>query len=128
MNFFKKPYTLRRFYAPKYVKGYSTIPYSDRTVLMDVQTLSDDIITTPDGSRAVERLKVFCDTEILVEDTEKEQKADRIYFQEKWFDCRSSRLSDNTILRHYTATFVEVLDNEPGPDKGVDMEHEPKSD
>lgn len=128
MNFFKKPYTLRRFSPPKYVKGYSTIPYNDRTVLMDVQTLSDDIITTPDGSRAVKRLKVFCDSEILVEDTDKGQKADRIYFQGKWFDCRSSRLSDNTILRHYTATFVEILDNEPGPDKEVSGRYEPKSD
>ena len=128
MNFFKKPYTLRRFSPPRYVKGYSTIPYNDRTVLMDVQTLSDDIITTPDGSRAVKRLKVFCDSEILVEDTDKGQKADRIYFQGKWFDCRSSRLSDNTILRHYTATFVEILDNEPGTDKEVSGRYEPKSD
>lgn len=126
MNFFKRPHTLRRFSAPKYVQGYSSIPYKDRTVLMDVQTLSDDIITTPDGSVSVKRLKVFCDTVILVEDTERKQKADRVYFQGKWFECKSSRLSENTILRHYTATFVEVLDNEPGPKKEEVTEHEPK--
>lgn len=127
MNFFKKPYTIRRFLHPIFVKGYSSIPYMDLTVPGDVQTLSDDIITTPDGTVSVKRLKVFCDEEIQVEDTEKQQKADRLYYHGKWFECKSSRLSENTSLKHYTATFTELLDSEPGPEANQELEgnHEP---
>ena len=77
---------------------------------MDVQTLQDDVITTPDGSRSVQRLKVFCDSKIIVEDEGNQQKADRLWFQDKWFECMSSRLSENTPLKHWTATFVECFD------------------
>ena len=115
MNFFRRPYTLRRYREPKIVRGYSSIPYENLTLPMDVQTMGDAVITDGDGSRSVQRLKVFCDDEILVENTLEKQKADRLWFQGKWFECRSSRLSENTPLRHWTATFVECLDPEVGP-------------
>lgn len=118
MNFFKKPRILRRYFEPIIVKGYSSIPYEDLKVLMDVQTESDDSITTVDGTVSVQKLKVFCDSPILIEDDEKKQKADRLWFQNKWFECKSCRLSENTPLRHYTATFIQVLDNERGPETG----------
>ena len=113
MNFLKRPHTLRRYSEPVYVKGYSSIPYEDLTLPMDVQTLEDVVITTPDGSKSVQKLKVFCDSEILVESEAKQQKADRLWFQNKWFECKSCKLSENTPLRHYTATFIECLDQEP---------------
>ena len=113
MNFLKKPHKIRRYSEPVYVKGYSSIPYEDLTLLMDVQTLEDVVITTPDGSKSVQKLKVFCDSEIFVESEAKQQKADRLWFQNKWFECKSCRLSENTPLRHYTATFIECLDQEP---------------
>lgn len=115
MNFLKKPHVIRRYSKPIIVKGYSSIPYEDLTLPMDVQTLEDVVMTTSDGSRSVQRLKVFCDSIILVENRDKQQKADRLWFQDTWFECKSSRLSENTPLRHWTATFVECLDNEPGP-------------
>lgn len=115
MNFFKQPYPLRRYLKPQIVRGYSSIPYEDLTLPMDIQTLSNEVITTPDGSKSVQRLKVFCDQQILAEDEHNQQKADRVWFQGKWFTCRSSRLSENTPLRHWTAEFVECLDAEPGP-------------
>ena len=118
MNYLKKAHTLRRFSKPKIVKGYSSIPYADKTLPMDVQTMEDKVITTPDGNKSVQRLKVFCDSEILVESEANQQKADRLWFQGKWFECKSSRLSENTPLRHYTATFVECLDYEPRHDGG----------
>lgn len=113
MNFFKKPHTIRRYSEPVFVKGYSSIPYKDLMFPMDVQTLEDVVVTTPDGSKSVQKLKVFCDSEILVESESKQQKADRLWFQNKWFECKSCRLSENTPLRHYTATFIECLDQEP---------------
>lgn len=115
MNFLKRKHILRRYKAPVYVQGYSTIPYEDMTLPMDIQTTEDMILTTDDGSRAVQRLKVFCDSQILVEDEHKQQKADRVWFQGKWFECKSSRLSENTPLRHWTATFVQCLDHEDCP-------------
>lgn len=115
MNFLKRPYVLRRYSEPKIIKGYSSIPYKDLTLPMDVQTLEDTVMTTSDGTKSIQRLKVFCDSIILVENESKQQKADRLWFQETWFECKSSRLSDNTPLRHWTATFVECLDQEEGP-------------
>lgn len=115
MNFLKRPHVLRRYSKPQIIKGYSSIPYEDITLPMDVQTLEDAIITAPDGNESVQRLKAFCDSIILVEDDTNQQKADRLWFQGKWFECKSSRLSENTPLRHWTATFVECLDAEPGP-------------
>lgn len=115
MNFFRKPYSFRRYSEPQIIRGYHSIPYEDLTLPADVQTMENVVITTPDGSESVQRLKVFCDEEILVENTARKQKADRLWFQGKWFECRSSRLSENTPLRHYTATFVECLDQEAGP-------------
>lgn len=115
MNFLKKEKWIRRYSQPTIVRGYLSIPYADITLPMDVQTLEDVVITTEDGSKSIQKLKVFCDSEILVENEAKQQKADRLWFQEKWFECKSSRLSENTPLKHYTATFIECLDQEPGP-------------
>lgn len=120
MNFLKKPHTIRRYSKPIFVRGYSSIPHSDSTLPMDVQTLDDVVITTSDGSKSIQRLKVFCDSEILVENEVNQQKADRLWFQEKWFECKSCRLSENTPLRHYTATFVECLDQEPAREGGYE--------
>lgn len=72
------------------------------------------------GSESVQRLKVFCDAELFTESEHRRRKADRLWFQNKWFDCQSSRLSENTPLRHWTATFVECLDQEDPPTLGTE--------
>ncbi len=125
MIFFKRPHLLRRYLEPTFVRGYSTIPYTDIIFLMDVQTLEDEVITTSDGSKSVQRLKVFCDDIILVESEAKRQKADRLWFQDTWFECKSSRYSGNTSLKHWTAIFVECLDQEPPPNM-IESEGEEK--
>ncbi len=127
MNFLKRSHMIRRYFKPVFVKGYSSIPYEDLTFPMDVQTLEDVVITTPDGSKSVQKLKVFCDSEILVESEAEQQKADRLWFQNKWFECKSCRLSENTPLRHYTATFIECLDQEPLDGTGESEEVEDES-
>lgn len=120
MNFFKKPKLIRRYLEPVNVRGYISIPFKNLTLLMDVQTLKDEVITTPDGEKSVQMLKVFCDEELLVENVSRKQKADRLWFQNKWFACRSCRLSENTPLIHYTATFAELLDCDEAPDHECD--------
>lgn len=120
MNFFKRKRTIRRYSEPKEYEGYITIPYGDLELPMDVQTLECVSVTTEDGTKSVQRLKAFCDFPILTENRDTQQKADRLWFQDKWFDCTSCRLSENTPLRHYTATFVELLDQEPAPSKDTE--------
>ena len=115
MNFLKRNYVLRRYLEPTITEGYFSIPYKDSTLPIDIQTLQDTVETTPEGRRSIQNLKVFCDFEIYVEDEEKKRKADRVWFQGKWFECQSSRLSENTPLRHWTATFIQCLDAEEGP-------------
>lgn len=120
MNFLKTPHKIRRYAKPQFRNGYACIPYDDFTLPMDIQTMEDSVETTQDGRASVQRLKVFCDHEILVEDDANGQKADRVWFQGKWFECQSSRLSENTPLRHWTATFVQCLDAEDGPSEEAD--------
>ena len=52
---------------------------------MDIQTLENKVDTTPDGRDSIQRLKVFCDLEILAEDQSKQQKDDRVFCQGKCF-------------------------------------------
>lgn len=116
MVFFKKPYILRRYSRPVYTKGHASVTYQDMQFLMDVQTEEDTVKMGEDGAKSAQKLKVFCDSPLLVEDAGRQQKADRLLFQGKWFACQNSRLSENTILRHYTAAFTECPDQEELPE------------
>ncbi|MCI8627730.1 MAG: hypothetical protein HFI40_15910 [Lachnospiraceae bacterium] len=115
MVFFKRPYLVRRYQQSCFVRGYPSKAYEDIKLLLDVQTLENEVVTTPDGSRSVKRLEVYCDEELRVADVGKQQEADRIWFQGKWFTCQSSFLSDNTLLRHWLSEFVECLDQDDAP-------------
>ena len=112
MMFFKRPHKIWRYSKPIIERGYVSIPWEEKTLLMDVQTLEDITTTGPDGTRTIQRLKVFCDEPILVEDEDSQQKGDRLLFQGKLFECKSCRYSGNTPLKHYLATFVECLDKD----------------
>lgn len=122
MVFFKKPYVVRRYSKPVYVHGYLSSSYEDLKILMDVQTMEDTTKTEPDGAKSVQKLKVFCDWKLLVENVSEQQKSDHLWFQGKWFACQNSRLSENTPLRHYIATFVECLDQEEKPELAYHLE------
>lgn len=115
MNFFKKKYVLRRYSTPQNMNGYITTPFADQLLLMDIQTVEAIVKPDTDGLETVQKLKVFCDFEIFVENDELQKKADRIWFQNKWFICISSRLSENTPLRHWTSMFIECQDKEEAP-------------
>lgn len=115
MVFFKKTHIIRRYHAPVYTQGHMSVPYEDIRLEMDVQEIDDAAKTDADGTNSTQELEVFCDSPILTEDDGMQQKADRLWYRGKWFSCRSSILSENTILRHYTAVFVECLDKEEPP-------------
>ncbi len=117
MIIFKRTKTLRRFLSPVYDQGYTSIPYTDLRLQMDVQTTGNSIVATEDGADATQMLKVFCDSEILAENQHTSQKADRLWFQGKWFECATTRLSENTPLRHWVATFVECANQDDPPEE-----------
>ncbi len=115
MNFFKRSHTFRRYQKPEYIGGYQTASYEDMALPADVQTMENASITASDGTRSLQRLKVFCDLPLFTEEEGLAQKADRLFHQGKWFSCTACRLSENTPLRHYTAIFTECLDKENPP-------------
>lgn len=116
MPFFGEYYTLRRFEKEKIVNGYASMGYKDTTVFLDVQTLSDDEMVEEGGSRDKWVLKTFGDFPIRCSKQEEGVKSDQLFYEGRWFECSSSRCSRNTILNHWTSTFVLIPANtEPEP-------------
>ena len=115
MSIFKKSYTLRRYTEQQIIRGMISAPYTDMNVRLDIQTLEDAQVTTQDGTVSVQQIKSFGKEQVKTEDVTNQVKADRLYFQGKWFECKSSRLSENTPLKHWTATFIELLDGDFAP-------------
>lgn len=120
MRFFKRPRTVRRYSSYEYDGGYMRAPYEDITLMMDVQTMENKSATAEDGARAGQMLKTFCDSPVVAGDGHGGARGDRLWFDGKWFECTSSRLSENTPLRHWTSTFAEcpVQEDPPGAGSG----------
>lgn len=119
MVLFPRKHLIRRFSRPQIVNGYTSTPYEEKVITADVQTLQNDSAMGPDGAEAVQKLQMFSNEEIFVENNELQQKADRLWFQNKWFEAKSSVLSENTPLRHWTSTFTECLDQDDSPEGGA---------
>lgn len=118
MPFFGQNYTLRRYGEDLIVNGYPTAGYEDISVFIDVQTLSDDEVIEAGGSRDKEMLKTFGDFPIRTSKQEDGVRADQLLYEGRWFECMSSRLSRNTILKHWTSTF-ELIPVSTNPDTEV---------
>ena len=106
---FYKEYVLRRFQPSVYVKGHSTSSFADKPLHADIQTLQNSSTTSERGAESKQRIKVFSKEKIQLADRDNGIRADWVYFQEKWFEAVSCRLSENTLLKHYTSEFEEVL-------------------
>lgn len=112
MSLFYKQYVLRRFEPTVYVEGHSTSPCKYKSLHADIQTLQNTSTTSDSGAESKQRIKVFSREKIQVADKKNDIRADWIYFQDKWFEAVSCRLSENTMLKHYTSEFEEVLNSE----------------
>lgn len=112
----KRKHILRRLVEPESSGGYVTEMTKDMVIKADVQTLSRRTTMGADGDYSVQEVKMFSDFEINVADQALGTMGDRLWFQGKWFECRSSRLSENTFLKHWTSTFVQCLNQEAPPD------------
>lgn len=120
MPFFGDDYILRRYGEDKIVNGYSTAGYEDITVFLDVQTMSDDEVVEAGGSRDKMMLKTFGDFPIRCSKQEEGVRSDQLLYEGRWFECISSKLSKNTIIRHWTSTFELVpASTNSKPDESV---------
>ncbi|MCX4351711.1 MAG: hypothetical protein OSJ60_08740 [Lachnospiraceae bacterium] len=105
---FRKPQILRRYAEAKSTGGYSfSGSASDKVILADIQTTDADTATESDGDSSLQWIKVFSDDEIRMADEKNGAKADLIWYQGKWYECRSTNYKGNTILRHWISKFVE---------------------
>lgn len=111
----KKKRLIRRYSAPELGGGYAVSDYKDIWVSADVQTTDRSVSTGADGDIGLQRLKVFTDSELHVANDRTGTPGDRMWFQGRWFECRSSRLSENTFLKHWTSTFVECTNADDVP-------------
>ena len=109
---FYKQYVLRRFEPSVYVRGHSTSKYADKPLHADIQTLQNVATTGESGAYSKQRVKVFSKDKIQIADKANGVRADWLYFQGKWFEAVSCRLSENTLLKHYTSEFEEILNGE----------------
>lgn len=109
---FYKGYVLRRFKPSVYSKGYSSSSFAEKSLHADIQTLQNVATTGESGAYSKQRIKVFSKEMIQIADKNNGVRADWIYFQGKWFEAVSCRLSENTLLKHYTSEFEEILNGE----------------
>ena len=123
MPFFKDTYILRRFGESTIINGHQIFQNEDMEVELDVQTVSDEELMEETGSRDKMILKTFGDFPIRCSKQEDNVVSDQLFYEGRWFECISSRLSKNTFIKHWTSTFSLVPEStEPIPDKTEEKE------
>lgn len=112
-GFFKHSYIVRRFGAETIVDGFSGAGHTDSTVVLDVQPLtSDDLQALPEGQRTVRRIKSLGADRFTPADEETGTPGDWLYYDGRWFECKSCQMMNLTLLSHYESEFTLVP---PGP-------------
>ena len=109
-GFFKHQYVVRRLKPDTNCGGYSAPGgHEDFLVTLNVQPLSsDELQALPEGERSVKRIKAIGETKFKPADEETGTEGDRLYYDGKWYECKSCHTWDHTILAHTEAEFVEI--------------------
>ena len=110
IGLFKKPYTVRKYGEQTVVKGYASAPIQEDVILrLDVQQLSpDDLLSLPEGERTVKRIKSYGGGKLTAADETTGVRGDMLFYRDQWYECVSSFLRENTLLRFYTSQFVLI--------------------
>lgn len=114
LKLWKRKHLLRRYTGQKVVDGYEIACHEDSYIYADIQTTDQSVSTDLDGDMATQRIKVFTDTQLNV--ARDNLPGDKIWFQGRWFECRSTKLSENTFLKHWTSTFIECMNQDEEPE------------
>ena len=64
--------------------------------------------------RAIKRIKAIGVNQFNPTDEETGTQGDRLYYEGKWYECKSCQLWDHTILSHYESEFVEMSPGSEG--------------
>lgn len=129
LRLWKKKRLIRRFSEPVNEGGFSIPGETEEFYIMaDVQTTDATTTTGEDGDHSVQHLKVFTDTRLHIANEMTKTQGDWLWFQGRWFECRSARLSENTFLKHWTCTFVELKDQPEPPEDDPNTEEHPDKD
>lgn len=109
MKLWRIGYTMRRYNKQKNRKGYTTRGYTDTTVQLNVQTITDtQTSVTAEGKRKSARIKSYGSFPFRVNDVKNGIQADRLFFNGNWYECESSVFWEHTPLSHYRSQFVLV--------------------
>lgn len=117
MPFFGENYILRRFGESKLINGYPVIEHEDITVFLDVQESFHHKKTEEAGSRDDMTLTTFGDVPIRCSKQEQGVLSDQLLYKGRWFECTSSILNKNTILKHWMSTFSLVNESKAAEPK-----------
>ena len=113
IGLFKRPYTVRKHAVQKIVNGYTSAPYTDVKMRLNVQPLSpDELMALPEGERTKKRVKSFGSDKLISADEFTGTPADCLFYQGRWYKCTSSVLWDHTMLRHYRSEFTLLPESE----------------
>ena len=108
---FRRPYTIRRHGTQKIVNGYPVSDYSEFTTRLTVQPLSsDDLLALPEGERSIARVKTRGADALIDADEHSQTPGDMLFFQGKWYECKSCVHWLHTPMTHYESEFVLIAD------------------
>jgi hypothetical protein len=111
IGIFRRPYTIRRHGEQKVVSGYAVSGDSDFTAKLNVQPLSaKELLALPEGERTVARVKTFGSDALISADEHSQTPGDLLYYDGRWYECKSCVHWLHTPLAHYEAVFVILAD------------------
>lgn len=115
-SFFKHNYVVRKLSAETYCGGYAAPGgHKDSVVTLNVQPLSsDELQALPEGERTVKRIKAIGENAFSTADEENGIPGDRLYYEGKWYECKSCHLWNHTLLAHYESEFAEMAPGQEG--------------
>ena len=119
-NRWRKQHTIRRYLPQTIVEGYAVGgKYEDLTVYMDVQPIDNRQTLEQSGYRRTKRLSGHTDELIQTADQKTGRKADRLYYENEWYECVSCNRHINTPLGHYKSEWVLCAEAHNGEDYDV---------
>ena len=116
---YSSPYTDKENYVEN-INDMQEIFYYFKSEVLDL--ISDDEVIEAGGSRDEEMLKTFGDFPVRTSKQEDCVRSDQLLYDGRWFECMSSRLSRNTILKHWTSTFKLIPVSENKEPSNSEME------